>query len=560
MHFTQLDWLIVGAMMAGLAVMALISNRHTKSVADYLAAGRAAGRYMMTMASGMVWIGAINVVAMFELYYEAGFTAMWWVMLSTPFAIYMAITGFGIYRFRETRALTVAQFLEQRYSRNVRVLAGILAWVAGLINFGIFPAVGARFFVAFCGMPESVELLGLQVATFPLVMFVLLAVSLFFVFAGGHVAVIVTDCLQGMFTQVVAVVIVIVLMASFFDWGKIMDVLLQAPAGESMLDPFHTNKMPDFNMWYFLVSIVGMWYAVLSHLPAQAYNASAKTAHEARMGGVLNQWRWLALCLFFMVLVLCAMTVMKHPDYADVATQINARLDGISTNPANATRKQLTVTMALSHIFPTGLAGLFCAVMVAALVSTYDSFMHSWGAVMGTAGVFCNQLWPKLFEADFPLNPQWIWFITIITCTALYIGISLLERERFNLKKLLHRGDYAIEADQTHVNRAVSWRHRLFGIDREFKALDRATAYMIVGWFLVFLAVFLGGTVYALVASPSEQCWALFWRCYLGLLFVLAIGVTIWLTWGGFKDMVSLFRALRSRERDFEDDGMVREE
>jgi len=179
---------------------------------------------------------------------------------------------------------------------------------------------------------------------------------------------------------------------------------------------------------------------------------------------------------------------------------------------------------------------------------------------MGTAGVFCNQLWPKLFEADFPLNPQWIWFITIITCTALYIGISLLERERFNLKKLLHRGDYAIEADQTHVNRAVSWRHRLFGIDREFKALDRATAYMIVGWFLVFLAVFLGGTVYALVASPSEQCWALFWRCYLGLLFVLAIGVTIWLTWGGFKDMVSLFRALRSRERDFEDDGMVREE
>ncbi len=110
------------------------------------------------------------------------------------------------------------------------------------------------------------------------------------------------------------------------------------------------------------------------------------------------------------------------------------------------------------------------------------------------------------------------------------------------------------------MNRAVSWRHRLFGIDREFKALDRATAYMIVGWFLVFLAVFLGGTVYALVASPSEQCWALFWRCYLGLLFVLAIGVTIWLTWGGFKDMVSLFRALRSRERDFEDDGMVREE
>ena len=164
MNFTLLDWLIVVAMVPVIAVMALVSNRHTKSVADYLVAGRAAGRYMMTMASGMVWIGAINVVAMFELYHAAGFTAMWWVMLTTPFILYLNITGFGVYRFRETRALTVAQFLETRYSKPVRVLAGILAWTAGLINFGLFPAVGARFFIAFCGLPVSFGVAGGRLA------------------------------------------------------------------------------------------------------------------------------------------------------------------------------------------------------------------------------------------------------------------------------------------------------------------------------------------------------------------------------------------------------------
>jgi len=33
--------------------MAVIANRLTRSVSDYLVAGRCAGRYMLTMASGM---------------------------------------------------------------------------------------------------------------------------------------------------------------------------------------------------------------------------------------------------------------------------------------------------------------------------------------------------------------------------------------------------------------------------------------------------------------------------------------------------------------------------
>ena len=41
MNFTGLDWVIVAGIMALIVVMAIIINRYTKSVADYLAAGRA---------------------------------------------------------------------------------------------------------------------------------------------------------------------------------------------------------------------------------------------------------------------------------------------------------------------------------------------------------------------------------------------------------------------------------------------------------------------------------------------------------------------------------------
>jgi SSS family solute:Na+ symporter len=252
MQFAPIDWLIVAGMLVVLVTAALWCNRHTQSVGDYLVAGRAAGRYMMTMASGMVWIGAINVVAMFELFHAAGFTAMWWVMLTTPFALYLYITGFGVYRFRETRALTVAQFLETRYSKPVRITAGLMAWVAGLINFGLFPAVGARFFIAFAGLPWHFHAAGITWPTFPIAMVVLLGVSLFFVFIGGHVAVIVTDCLQGMFTQIAAVIIVVALFVTAFHWDKIVDVLhlMGKPAdGKSLLNPMQAwNQAGGFTL------------------------------------------------------------------------------------------------------------------------------------------------------------------------------------------------------------------------------------------------------------------------------------------------------------------------
>ena len=35
----------------------------------------------------------------------------------------------------------------------------------------------------------------------------------------------------------------------------------------------------------------------------------------------------------------------------------------------------------LSHILPPGLLGLFAALMLAAMLSTDDSYMHSWGSI-----------------------------------------------------------------------------------------------------------------------------------------------------------------------------------
>jgi SSS family solute:Na+ symporter len=153
MNMSGLDWAVVIGVLGIFITMAVLANRLTRSVSDYLVAGRCAGRYMLTMASGMEWIGAINIVAMVEMYYKGGFPCMWWVMLSTPFIVYMCVSGWGVYRYRETRSMTIAQFLETRYGRKVRLTAGILSWTAGMFNFGFFPLISARLFISLIGLP-----------------------------------------------------------------------------------------------------------------------------------------------------------------------------------------------------------------------------------------------------------------------------------------------------------------------------------------------------------------------------------------------------------------------
>jgi SSS family solute:Na+ symporter len=152
-----LHWIDYAVVLIPFTVVLLISwntRRYMKSVADFMSASRCGGRYLLATAAGEAGLGAISAVAIFEYTYKAGFAMSWWQMLSVPVGLLLTLTGFGIYRYRETRAMTLAQFFEIRYSRSFRVFAGILAFVSGVLNYGIFPAVGARFFVNYCGFPN----------------------------------------------------------------------------------------------------------------------------------------------------------------------------------------------------------------------------------------------------------------------------------------------------------------------------------------------------------------------------------------------------------------------
>ena len=100
-----IDWSIVLIPLIVIAIVAFRTQMHVTSVAEFMAGGRLGGRYLVCNARGEMGMAVISMVAMYELFYEAGFTINWWQMMTIPLGLFIALTGYVYYRYRETRAI-----------------------------------------------------------------------------------------------------------------------------------------------------------------------------------------------------------------------------------------------------------------------------------------------------------------------------------------------------------------------------------------------------------------------------------------------------------------------
>jgi SSS family solute:Na+ symporter len=381
MRMDLLDWLIIIGFMAFLFYMAFKASRYNKSVADFLAANRCAGRYLLGVAEGTAVMGAISVVVVCEIFYKSGFAPTFWEGISGPVGLFVLLSGWIIYRFRQTRALTMAQFFEMRYSRKFRIFTGILAWGAGIINLGIFPSVGARFFINFCGLPQHFSLWGFEVSMFPIVMLVLIGTALYFTFVGGQITIIVADFWQGMFSLFVFFAIVTFLWFTF-SWTTLSETLaLASKPGVSFINPLDIGEAEDFNYFFFLVGGFFTLYTYMSWQGNQGYYCSASTPHEAKMAKIVGGFRGGMITLGLTLIPLAALAIMFHPDYHDIAVSVTHQLN-VAYPDNESLRTQMTVPVALSHVLPMGLIGGFTAAMLAFFISTNNTYLHSWGSIL----------------------------------------------------------------------------------------------------------------------------------------------------------------------------------
>jgi len=378
---TLFDWVITAAPLVLVLAIGIYSQRYIRSVADFMSANRCAGRYLLCIAGGELQAGAVVFVAFFEMFSHGGFSMSWWWNFNTPVLLIMAITGWVTYRYRETRAMTLSQFFEIRYSKSFRVFAGITGFLAGILNFGVIPAVGARAMVYFLGLPESIRLSPLgSLPTYVLLMALFLAITAFIATSGGVITVMVINTMEGIISQLFYLIIIFTIL-TLFSWDQMKSVLtdpIAHPPGRSMVDPFDSFGISDFNIWYVLMAVAGGVIGRMAWQNSGAYNSAGLTPHEGRMGYILTSWREMGKNAVLTFLALAAVTYLHHPAFASGAAQVHTAVGLITDKQA---REQMEAPIALASLLPVGVKGVFCVILLMGIFGGDATHLHSWGSI-----------------------------------------------------------------------------------------------------------------------------------------------------------------------------------
>jgi len=403
-RFGALDWAITLASLVATVWVGLRARRLVGRIEDYLVASRGMGAYVGTASLVSTEIGIITYMYQAQFGFLAGFSAFVVGLITIAVCFAVGRTGFVITPLREMQVMTVPEYLERRYGRRVRVLAGLMMAFGGSLNLGIFPIIEARFLTITTGIPPRFV---------AWTMAALLLVALVYTALGGMLSLIVTNYLQYVLLAAGTLIVTAVCL-SRIGWSGMSGAVLEHMHGRG-LDPFADLGVgPAFILWQVL-----LWLAFMTVWQSAAMRAfSARDAATGRKVFTLTSvlflgravipmaWGIAALAFFFGRATPLASPVGEAPGVemtrldAELATTFKPlldegrletllpRVDRLETlaqaerSEPHAQRARVAMPWMVAALVPAGWMGLVMAGMLAASVSTYAGYFLGWSAVI----------------------------------------------------------------------------------------------------------------------------------------------------------------------------------
>ncbi len=367
-NFSIIDWGIVAIYLTAIATIGVIVNRYIHNTADYMVGGRNVGASLNAASYIGTSLGLVTIMYASIEAFNRGFSYLAIAIMHLVILFIIGKTGFVIHRLRSLKLITVPEYYETRFDKKTRVLAGTMCVLAGVLNMGLFPRMGATFITYATGLADSPN----QILVVNIVTSILILLVLLYTVMGGMVSVILTDFIQFIVLSIgMGFGLYYCLSRPDLGWDQIVSTFVEY-RGEAALNPFHSESYGWTYMVWMLV--IGLTTFVL-WAPEASRALTAKDTLSAKRTFIIaspNQFFRVACPAIWAIAAFCFF--QKNSELSHYFFP-----DGPEGNVQHAAQ---AMPLFIGKIVPTVLLGVLTAGLMSAFMSTHDSYLLCWASVI----------------------------------------------------------------------------------------------------------------------------------------------------------------------------------
>ncbi len=375
-----LDFVVIAVYLVGVLSLGFWVSFRRKNSEDLFLAGRSLRWPYIGFSIMGTNINPSMMLAACAVAYSSGMVAANFEWLAWWFLLLLAMVF--VPHYMNTRISTMPEFLERRFSRSCR---DFLAWYALFTTVVLW--LGGTLYAG--------GLLLSQLMNWPLWVCVLLltAVSASFTVTGGLLAVAVTDAFQVVLMVIGSVVLLVIALVKA---GGVYALAHKVP-------PDYWRLFRDANdvhyPWPAIIlgyPVLGVWFWCTDQTIVQRV-LGARDTREGQLGAIFAAFlKVITPILFYLPGILCFLLYpgLKNPDEAYMTMVVN--------------------------LLPPGMVGLIISVLIAALVSTVDAGLNSFGTVF-TLDVYCKKIRPNAGNGEI----RWVGRLTTLGAAIIAIICAL---------------------------------------------------------------------------------------------------------------------------------------
>ncbi len=367
----QLDWIAVTIYLLVITLVGLATKRTIQTREDFFMAGRRFGKLLMIFHSFGAGTHTDQAVAVTGSCYRNGISGIWvqwqW-MFTTPFYWLLAPV------FRRSRCLTTADMYRDRFSQPVSILFVIVSAISMTLNIGIMLQGTGIVISSMTGGAIS-QTAAILIMTFSFIVYGT---------AGGLVAAVVTDLIQGIF-----IILLSFLMIPYALWEVGGLDGIRAQTSSTSLDLISSDGI---TFWVIALLSLNAMVGIVAQSQVMATTSAGKTEWEGRVGMTYGNFLKRICTLGWAMIGVCALVL-----YPDLGARESEQAFGL----------------AVSDLLPIGIRGIMLASIMAAAMSTCDALMVATSALF-TENVYRIHISPNQSDQHYLRIGRWTSFVIVV--------------------------------------------------------------------------------------------------------------------------------------------------